>query len=539
MFLRKCKWASLFVFLTTACIARKEQTALFGFSKNTKNHLLVLFGGSVQGYVEPCGCTSEPLGGLARLAAVVQEGRAHFERRVLFLDAGDLLFESIQSRTPDLLCQDEARVDLLLSAYRSFGLRISLEGQRDLARGEAWYRQMLAKHHIRSLRHLEQYSLRAETFSIAVIGLSKEEASTRTALEKQATLAKESHHLVFVLSQLSKKQLHNVVRDLSKVDFVIQGKDPSEQPISPERAGTRGPWILFPVMQGQYVGALEIDLNGFQKGDAVHLDDRMLQQEQRKKLLGLRKERLNKQIEQEKRPERGQFLRSLLQRVETELSSFKGSLPPFHHPHARVRLLPLPRHIPPEPTMHQAWQNYESQIPTLNARCEAVLECPKASPEQAFYVGAQTCKQCHAQAYDVWKNAVFWMQGQDAKGQPIKRQEGHSNAWHTLEKAHKTADRSCVGCHSVGFLEPGGFCKISEAGPFENVQCESCHGPGSKHVKTGKKQWIKRQVPEETCRTCHHPPHIQTTESFVYKEKLQSILGPGHGESLLKQLQHK
>jgi hypothetical protein len=85
-------------------------------------------------------------------------------------------------------------------------------------------------------------------------------------------------------------------------------------------------------------------------------------------------------------------------------------------------------------------------------------------------------------------------------------------------------------------MKPGGYCKVKDVKPFENVQCENCHGPGSLHAQTGDKKKIQRTVPESTCRSCHHVPHIPTEASFVYKDKLKIILGPGHGESLLRKL---
>src|SRR5688572_24599858 len=46
------------------------------------------FSTGVSGYVEPCGCTSKPLGGIQRLATVIKRGH---ENRAL-IDAGDLFF---------------------------------------------------------------------------------------------------------------------------------------------------------------------------------------------------------------------------------------------------------------------------------------------------------------------------------------------------------------------------------------------------------------------------------------------------------------
>ena len=66
---------------------------------------------------------------------------------------------------------------------------------------------------------------------------------------------------------------------------------------------------------------------------------------------------------------------------------------------------------------------------------------------------------------------------------------------------------------------------MSEAGARVNVGCESCHGPGSLHIAQAGKGPIKRKVSAEDCTQCHHPPH---TNTFVYEDRLQRVLGPGH-----------
>ena len=131
------------------------------------------------------------------------------------------------------------------------------------------------------------------------------------------------------------------------------------------------------------------------------------------------------------------------------------------------------------------------------------------------------------------------MVGKDKLGNPIIRKLGHAHAWETLVANKKAQDPNCIGCHSIGYDKPGGYCKVDEVDFRKNVQCESCHGPGSKHAAAGTKDFIKRAVPESTCRGCHHVPHIATPESFNYDESLLKITGPGHGEELYNQLKHR
>ena len=54
-------------------------------------------------------------------------------------------------------------------------------------------------------------------------------------------------------------------------------------------------------------------------------------------------------------------------------------------------------------------------------------------------------------------------------------------AWKTLVDGGKQTDYKCVGCHVTGYGQVGGS-SLGHTKRLENVQCETCHGPGSMHV---------------------------------------------------------
>src|SRR5947207_15741661 len=73
--------------------------------------LLVL--GDLKGSLEPCGCTSDPKGGIYRLGTVVRDARARAAGTALF-GAGDLLYDD-EVAAPTA-AQDEARAEILALA---------------------------------------------------------------------------------------------------------------------------------------------------------------------------------------------------------------------------------------------------------------------------------------------------------------------------------------------------------------------------------------------------------------------------------------
>lgn len=134
-----------------------------------------------------------------------------------------------------------------------------------------------------------------------------------------------------------------------------------------------------------------------------------------------------------------------------------------------------------------------------------------AGPGEASYVGVDVCTKCHAAPRAVWNDTP------------------HSRAYATIADQFKEYNLECVGCHVTGYEQPGGS-TVTHVDKLQNVQCEVCHGPGSKHVAnpTDKTAIIAAPSPSR-CLDCHHPPHV---EGFDPGVKLKEILGPGHGMPL-------
>ncbi|MEI6790314.1 MAG: multiheme c-type cytochrome [Myxococcaceae bacterium] len=441
----------------------------------------LLFTTRMQGYVEPCGCTSDPLGGLSRLATLVKQYPG-----ATFVDAGDLLFDPRQNNS----CVDKDKIALLLGTLKNLGLQGTVLGSSDDL--------LLIKQNQVPVLGSEglAYLQIAPNLKIAVVSLPKE--------------------------QLDKLEL------LSDVDLVIWGQAPGEMPLPPFRMTTSGPYVLSAGSQGQYLGAVQFyNLSSKTPKELIKLDTREQDRASQRALIQQRIDLLKS------RPQ-NDFVTSRIKLAKEELAKLDAAQDePLSGAYMRFQVIAIKRDIKQDPEITALLKAYEAKLPERLAACESSLECPKLAPGEASYVGAETCKTCHAPAYEFWKKALVKVQAKTETGQIMERLSGHSKAWKTLEDVNKTLDRNCIGCHSVGFMKPGGYCKAQDVDFRKNIQCESCHGPGSLHVKAGNKTQIKGQVPESQCRTCHHVPHIPTEESFVYEEKLRVILGPGHGESLL------
>ena len=107
------------------------------------------------------------------------------------------------------------------------------------------------------------------------------------------------------------------------------------------------------------------------------------------------------------------------------------------------------------------------------------------------YSGNDVCGVCHEQEYATWQYTA------------------HSTAFDTLVTHAANRRTDCIGCHVVGFEEPGGYEFRRQAVHLENVGCESCHGRGGPHLTPNfvpKAEDGTRDY-EQVCATCHNPKH--------------------------------
>ncbi|MFQ5905329.1 MAG: multiheme c-type cytochrome [bacterium] len=125
-----------------------------------------------------------------------------------------------------------------------------------------------------------------------------------------------------------------------------------------------------------------------------------------------------------------------------------------------------------------------AEQPPAEEKAEAVKDVPK-------YVGDKKCKLCHKKVYQAWEKTP------------------HSGAFQSMLDS-VGVDTTCLSCHAVGYKQPGGFVDTTSTAYLKNVQCENCHGPGSKYMKLPimkdrEKALANGMVmPDEAvCKSCH------------------------------------
>ena len=515
--------------LSKVVVPSDESTGDFWKPKRVAD---VFFTTEVVGYIEPCGCTSDPLGGIQRLATVVSQS----SYPKMLVDAGNLLLplEGLDEFTKP---QHIEKARLLARAYRKMGVAALNVAEGDLQEGS----QLL--HSIQKEGAVPWVSanirptgsggpdiarLRLRTVGDIVFGVTGvavpeivgSVSSEVVVLELAAALETEVRGLkeagaevIIVLAHLPMLDVETLVKAIPDIDVIIRAPgSPIEQ--EPQMALQIGKTVIAEAgQQGQYVGRARFFLDEKVQG-AIELDDAQEKLKLRKQNLSRKISAYKKQIEKwgsDASKKDAIVARSkMLEKFEAQLTRLmaqKHIMPT--KPHVRIDILPIKNEVVPSEDMKLLLTAYYQNLRKMNHERGDTEACEMSDETKPKFVGSATCGSCHPEAF------AFW------------RQTSHGHAWYTLEHQEKHYDLTCVGCHSVGFRSPGGFCRLKDVGELKDVGCENCHGAGSLHVQSLKPADIQRTVTEQTCTgTCHVPEH---SDQFEYVSYFHKIIGPGHG----------
>ncbi len=489
----------------------------------------------VRGQVEPCGCTTDPLGDLARTAQLVAEARARGP--VVVVDAGSLLYT--QPILPaHLKMQEELKADLLARVYQEEleATAVGL-GPNDLASGPGGVRLP------RQVANLPAGPVATDPPRLVTVGreligvfgvtdpgllpglgATDPVAAARTVV---ADLRRRGAVRVIGMATMNRKDAVKLVREVPGIDVMVvglglQAPEPKDVRARADQVGDT--WMVFPANRGQVVSRFEITLRpgGGPLVDAVGPAAAADRQAELDARIALMAEELRRfAADPTADPafvarRKGEHDAMLAEQAALAKAPTRAPAAGSYFQLGQVRIA---KALACDSEVVAGKRAYARAAGTANVEAAKAMPPRPVPAGTATYVGMAACADCHETAVEFWK------------------QTRHAGAWETLEKVDKQFDYDCIGCHVVGWEQPGGA-SMAFNEPLRDVQCETCHGPGSRHVEADDdataRKTIQRDPAADLCAgQCHTSEHSDTYDHVPY---LRDVVGVGHGEQRRKAL---
>ncbi|TMA16162.1 MAG: hypothetical protein E6J84_09070, partial [Deltaproteobacteria bacterium] len=493
----------------------------------------LVFSASVAGQIVPCGCAPDQRGGLPRAVALMQSLRRS-DPNLLFVDAGDLLFESPARPPAQMLTQRQLKARTLARGDQMLGAAARAVGARDLALGAPFVSETALGVPLLDAGVAPLPGARATLIAdagpvkVGLFAAGFETDPGATIAARSRGLREQGARIVVLLlhprgaSAFTAAQALLPAARAAGVDLVILGR--RDDPAADPNAKDPGlPPLLAVEGHGQSLLRVDVHLGDGPPALLPSPEDR----EEEIRGLDARIERFRAQIRSA--PQRRDQLEAKIRELEERkraLTAAPAPQPAAGTSWVRASFLPLTGQVGSDKDAQKLVDAYDHQVTELNlAEAQRQPEtCPPPAKGERAFLGVTGCVECHEDA------VAFWTQTK------------HARAYATLVAVEKQYSLDCIRCHVTGWQQPGGVCRIDRTqlgGPGiegrgvgrRDVQCEDCHGPGSDHVKDAAGAFIQREVPDTACMRCHeaaNSPHFDDAKYRPY------IVGPGHGQPLAK-----
>jgi len=489
---------------------------------------LVLVSG-IAGAIEPCGCVKDMLGGVDHAAAFLKRESG---KPSLVLGAGPMLFMDpvppAERRT-----QDVWKAEALVQGMREMGLRAWAPGANDFGVGSAELARMVGSEPALLAANLSQNPAVTRPTAIftvgglrvGVAGLSRPASDGRlpegvTTRDEQselrssaAELKKQGASVRVALAAMPRGEALRLAELVPDFHVMLIGKSSdageSNDPITPPVTVGRTLVVEAPNhLQAFYVvdlfvqdGRFEFENADAQNERRADLERRILELEHRLALA-----RSNQAVSKADIAARERDLAALKKQKESEPKATDAPTTSYY----RTSLVEVREAHGSDDAVQKRLSDYYRRVNEHNKTAFQDRRPPPLAAGQSGYVGVEQCVNCHQEEYAFWSKTR------------------HAKAYSTLSNQHKEFNLDCVGCHVTGYEKPGGS-TVTHVDAFKNVQCEVCHGPGSKHLENPADANLIIGRPDRglCAPQCHHPPHVKP--GWDVNAALPHILGPGHG----------
>ncbi len=480
------------------------------------------------GAIEPCGCSKDQLGGLDHAGAWIASERAKAPASAL-VTAGPLFFMD-PTLKPEKIGQDTQKAETLAAVLKQLDFAAFAPAKNEWAAGP----DVLGK-----LREASGAAMvfgngaapGAAAFVVREIGGVKvgflgvatpevpgvETKAPAEAIKAAAHAAKgQGAKILIALASVGRgeaKRIADVVPELTAILVGSTGGvgDANTQAPPPERIGN----VLVAETGNHLQTVAVLDLY-VRDGATTFADATGLELGRKRQELQGRAAELHVKIANWERDEKDGKVskadldarRADLAKLEAEKAELDVAKPPETGSYFRYTVKEIRDSLGKDAKLEEQLRAYYKRVNDANKLAFADRKPRPHDGKEPVYVGVAVCASCHDEAKAVWDKTQ------------------HARAYATLSTQFKEFNLDCVSCHVTGYDMPGGS-TVTHVDRLKDVQCEQCHGPGSRHAMAPEKIAIPIAKPTaDSCLSCHHPPHV---EGFDAKVKMEAVLGPGHG----------
>lgn len=503
------------------CSRTPQPTSVTGPAPSVRLYLF----SSVAGALEPCGCVNDMLGGVNHFAALL--ARDPTRARVV-LGAGPLLF-----RDPTLEPKERDQNILKARALGEVMSGLGLVGWAPAANDWAGGAELLTEV---TKGHLDLFAGNlGDGFStgrvldiggerVGVVGVSTPAGGVpvpaggvptpvgdpRAALTAGADwLTAQGARIRVALVSMPRGEALRLAEAVPGFHVMLIGKsvdrgEVNDPPTPPLRVGQT--LVVEAPNHLQSVAVVDLFVKGgsysFADGSGIELEERRVRLAARRRDLETALARTG--ISADDRAARRRDLEAL----DAEVAALKKPAALPSGSAFRYELVDVREKLGSEPASQARIAAYYQAVNAHNREAfKAVLPAPV--PEgQSGYVGVDACTPCHQSERAFWDKTP------------------HRGAYETLAKQSKEFNLECVSCHVTGYEAPGGS-TVAHVDGLKSVQCEVCHGPGSRHIGNPADAKLISTPERSLCAAkCHHVPHVHADWSADLAWPV--IVGRGH-----------
>lgn len=476
---------------------------LFSFALNlwavpSVHALTIIHSNDVLGEIEPCGCRTNPLGGMARKQNYLKRLT---DPNIIQLDGGDLLFQS--DDIPDTLRkQSLLQAKYLLNALEKTGLDAVVPGEKEFALGFKSFQELTQKTKIHFLAANLKAKSGKKNFENSLIIKKKDESGHTISVGIFGVVDPKLNWPKQLKGSPAIAAARTQVQALKgKVDYIIAL---THEGAAADEALAKAVPGIDAIFGGHTQSFLQVPL----VVGSTHIYQSSF---------------------------RNQYLGALPLSKPLKDEDYKLTALDAGYDSAVDAQTPIDTLV----------KDFKGAISELNTHEESLMEQAvwKSSPTDPHAVKFHTfprCAECHLKQFDFW------------------RKTKHAKAFATLFDAKQAQNKDCLQCHTVGLGDPAGFAfvtRIAELRPagdpdsaptpmspedlntyinslrdaksldsnvkmsahateeiplkqslnrmgrsFTPVQCENCHQPGMDHPFS---PGYTKTVARETCLKCH------------------------------------